>query len=649
MARMLTWPGISLGVLVLLVVGAFAMLETSWARDFVAKRASAALGREVRIDENFDIDWSLTPKIRAGGIHVANTDWAGGGDMADIGAVEVTLDLRRLVSGTVAIPQLTLIDPKLNLARDAQGTANWDFPNLQGDPPQEGDGSPNLPEINHIEVRGGEVAYRDDGLNIQVASTVNTERTEQGEDRVRMVADGNYANEPFHLDATTGTFLAVRDRQTPFPVRAEATVGTTKTVIDGTLTDPQELAGMDIGVDIKGQDLSDLFPIVGFPAPSTPPFDVSGRLERQGKVWSFTDAAGKVGDSDIGGEVRMDLGHERPKVTGNLTSKNLDYKDLAGFVGAPPPVDEGETRSPKQEQQARKLEAEGRIIPDTPINVEMLKKVDVEMRYHADRLLVPHVPAGAMDARIIVNDGRAKIEPVRMNVAGGKAGGIITVDAREEPPTIEMDLEMRALDLARFFKGTQLVEDMGGTFGGKLKLRGNGDTVRSMLASSNGGMAVVMEGGKVSNLIIEAFGIDVAEALGIVLSRDKPVAVRCVVGDFGIRKGIVRSKALVFDTTDTNITGTATVNLRNEAFDIEMLAHPKDFSPLSARTPVGLEGTFANPKVTVDWKPVIARGAAAVALGALLTPLAAIISLLELGGGQDSPCAALLSQVQKPG
>ena len=166
----------------------------------------------------------------------------------------------------------------------------------------------------------------------------------------------------------------------------------------------------------------------------------------------------------------------------------------------------GKPESPEQEKLAQKLEAEGRVIPDTPINVEMLKTVDVEMRYHADRLLVPHVPAGAMDARIIVNDGRAKIEPVRMNVAGGKAGGIIQVDAQEKPPAIEMDLEMRALDLARFFKGTRFAEDMGGTFGGKLQLKGNGDTVRSMLASSNGQLSVVMEGGKVSNLIVEVLG-----------------------------------------------------------------------------------------------------------------------------------------------
>ena len=45
----------------------------------------------------------------------------------------------------------------------------------------------------------------------------------------------------------------------------------------------------------------------------------------------------------------MDLGQERPKVTGNLTSRNLDYEDLAGFVGAPRLSMKG-----KPERQSRK-------------------------------------------------------------------------------------------------------------------------------------------------------------------------------------------------------------------------------------------------------------------------------------------------------
>jgi uncharacterized protein involved in outer membrane biogenesis len=142
-------------------------------------------------------------------------------------------------------------------------------------------------------------------------------------------------------------------------------------------------------------------------------------------------------------------------------------------------------------------------------------------------------------------------------------------------------------------------------------------------------------------------GIDVAEALGFALTKDKPVRVRCIVADMGIKDGLMKSNALVFDNTDSNVTGDATVNLKTEQFKVEMLAHPKDFSPLSARTPVGAQGTFADPHIAVDPSEAVARGAAAVALGVLLTPLAAIIPLLEPGEGKDSPCGELLNNAAK--
>jgi uncharacterized protein involved in outer membrane biogenesis len=109
----------------------------------------------------------------------------------------------------------------------------------------------------------------------------------------------------------------------------------------------------------------------------------------------------------------------------------------------------------------------------------------------------------------------------------------------------------------------------------------------------------------------------------------------------------MKSRALVFDNTDSNVTGEAMANLKTEEFKVEMLAHPKDFSPLSARTPVGAEGTFADPHIAIDPSGAIARGAAAVALGVLLTPLAAVIPLLDPGDGKDSPCAALLNSAEK--
>lgn len=50
----------------------------------------------------------------------------------------------------------------------------------------------------------------------------------------------------------------------------------------------------------------------------------------------------------------------------------------------------------------------------------------------------------------------------------------------------------------------------------------------------------------------------------------------------------------------------------------------------------------------MDPGPVAARGAAAAALGVLAGPIAALIPLLDLGTGEDSPyCSGLVERIQK--
>ena len=112
----------------------------------------------------------------------------------------------------------------------------------------------------------------------------------------------------------------------------------------------------------------------------------------------------------------------------------------------------------------------------------------------------------------------------------------------------------------------------------------------------------------------------------------------------------MKSNALVFDKRDSNVTGEATANLKNDNSKVEMLAHPKDFSPLirrDSRLQMFREKEPSPIRISPSTlSGAIARGAAAVALGVLLTPLAAIIPLLDPGEGKDSPCAALLNQAQ---
>jgi hypothetical protein len=63
---------------------------------------------------------------------------------------------------------------------------------------------------------------------------------------------------------------------------------------------------------------------------------------------------------------------------------------------------------------------------------------------------------------------------------------------------------------------------------------------------------------------------------------------------------------------------------------------------VALRGPIRIDGTFKHPHVAPEAGPVALRVAAAVALGALLTPPRR--RLADPGGAHDSNCAALIAK-----
>jgi hypothetical protein len=59
-----------------------------------------------------------------------------------------------------------------------------------------------------------------------------------------------------------------------------------------------------------------------------------------------------------------------------------------------------------------------------------------------------------------------------------------------------------------------------------------------------------------------------------------------------------------------------------------------------------IKGTLSDPNVGIDPSEVVARGAAAAVLGTLLSPIAALVPMIELGLGKDSPCDELIREAQ---
>lgn len=602
-------------------------------RGTVAERLSAAIGREVRIDGPLAVDWGWVTRLHAEGFKVRNADWSDEPWMLTVEAVDAGIRLRDLVVGRIDIPDVTFDRPLLLLERGPEGQANWRF-----DPKAEEavkDAAPasrrDVPIVGRILSREGRVTYRDRPRGIELAGDLSTLTGEGGDgDRIQLSGTGQFGGQPFRLDLEGGSLVALRYGSDSYPLRAEASIGRTRAILDGSIADPITFEGPDLGVEISGPGLQALFPIVGLPAPETPDYELKARIRRDGAVWSVADIDGRIGKSDVGGTLSMDAGGEIPRFTGEVTSDHLDLADLGGFLG----------KEVEERERERKT-----LFPDGELPVERLRAADVDIRLTSRSIVPGGFPVDRFDARFRLADGVLTVDPLDVGVMQGAMAGRVVLDGRQPRPPVTADLRLRGVPLSAFFGTAADAGDVAGAVQGRLRLQSAGRSVKEVMARTDGEAAVVLDGGHVGSATVRNLvGPTVAEALGILAGQDIPVEIRCVVGRFPVKRGQVTTEAMVVDTTDLNVLGGGTVDLRRERLALEFQARPKKPGLATARTPITLTGPLIDPQVGIEPGELVARGAAAVALGIVLTPLAAIIPFLNPGLATDSPCGRLIGE-----
>jgi uncharacterized protein involved in outer membrane biogenesis len=180
-----------------------------------------------------------------------------------------------------------------------------------------------------------------------------------------------------------------------------------------------------------------------------------------------------------------------------------------------------------------------------------------------------------------------------------------------------------------------------GQLDARIDFTGTGRSTAEILSTLGGQAHVVLRDGTMSHLITEALGLDLAQALGVMIRGDRPLPLRCARFDFATRDGVMHIERGVFDNPDSTIRVAGQIDLRDETLALAARARPKDVSPISLRAPVLIGGTLSQPQVGIEGKRLTGRVLGAVALGVIAGPLAAVIPLLDTGTEPEkNPCAA---------
>jgi uncharacterized protein involved in outer membrane biogenesis len=409
---------------------------------------------------------------------------------------------------------------------------------------------------------------------------------------------------------------------------------------------PLKLETIDGRLELSGKDLSKLYPLVPVALPWTSSYRVSGHFLREGRKFALHDLSGRVGSSDVKGSASLDLTRKRPFFNADVTSQRLDYKDLAGFLGAPPPA-KGQRRPPDQEREAEVREATGRALPTKPYDVTRLRAFDADVRFKAGSIISRSLPLDNMVVDLKLKDGTLVLAPLDFGVAGGHVTSRVTLDARKEVIATKVQATATNLEAKALLPALKRSAGSAGKVGGRAELSATGNSIAAMAGSANGEVALIMSQGRASTLSLVLVNLDLANATKYLLYGDPNAPVHCGVVSGRIQDGRLVPQTFVIDSSEEKITGEGTIDFKDERYDLRLVADSKRASLVALRGPIRVGGTFKHPEVRPEVGPLAARVGAAIALGIVATPLASLLVLVDPGNAKGVNCSALIEKAGK--
>lgn len=616
------------------LVGALALLvRTEWFERSLERTVAGKLDREVQI-EGISLRWGWPPGVVFGRLRIGNPPWAETRNLIDAEGLYARVRLAPLFRGMVVIPYLGASKAEAGLEMDGE-RATWRF-GKQSD-------EPSRLVLMRVYLDDGHIAFLDKGqatkLSIDVKGSAGTggELTAEGK--------GTFRGEAIKARATFAELAT--QHEAPLRFAGEASVGKTKANAEGVLA--TDGTSLDMQLKLGGPTMKELAKITGMVLPDTPPYNIAGHLKHEGHDWHFTGFQGKVGDSDLRGDLTYSKVKPRPLLKATLKSNLLDFDDLGPIVGAPPKTGAGETASAEQKAKTAQRKVAQRILPETEFKTQAWGKMDADVTFDAKRVQRPkQLPLEAVHTHLVLKDSVVHLKPLNFVMAHGRVTSDITLDPRQKPMRGVMKVDVQGLQLKELFPTLESMKDALGTLYGRVDVVGHGQSVAALLGSSDGKGAFGVTGGRIGALLVELIGLDVAEAIMLLGRKHAQVNLRCAASELEFKDGFAEAKEFVVDTDDTIIKIKGGVSLKQEALDLETKPYPKDMSPVALRTPLFIKGPMRDPKIRPKPGPLVARAAAAAALGAVAPP-AALLALVETGPGKDAPCDELLARVGAKG
>lgn len=661
--------------LLVLVVLVLTLFDWNRLKPTINDKVSAAINRPFEIRGDLGLDWERQrdqdglaawvpwPHVHAEDVVLGNPPDFDGERMARIERVDAWLSPLPLLSHRVSLPRIQLAGADADLVRRADGRDNWTFDIASDEQAEEpATKSDWTVSMDSLIFDQATVKFTDATLDADFTLKIDplgkavpfSQITgASGDDDAAAVGDlvfgwtidGQYKGAPLNGKGKLGGVLALQSDSQPFPVQADVRSGSTRVQVAGTISRPLNFGGADLDLSFSGESLDNLYKLTGVTLPATPPYATKGHLDVKfdpvkGSRFAYRDFSGHIGESDIAGTLTYKQGSPRPKLTGELVSKQLRFADLAPLIGA-------DSNEHKQARGVETRQPGDKVLPVEPFKTDRWGDMDADVKFTAQR--IEHgesLPLTDLYAHFELDKSVLLLDPLRFGVAGGQLNTTLRLEGDKTPMAGRVDMHARRMQLDQIVPAVDALEGSLGQINGDATFSGTGNSVAALLGGGDGRLTVLIDRGAISRNLMELAGLNVGNYVVGKLFGDEQVQINCAAADIPIENGLATPNVFVFDTENAIINITGDTSFANETLDLTITPKSKGPRLFTLRSPLYVRGTFAEPSPGVKAAPLIARGAAAIALGVVATPAASLLALISPTGGEENQCAPVLAKIQ---
>ncbi|MEP7329733.1 MAG: AsmA family protein, partial [Betaproteobacteria bacterium] len=301
----------------------------------VKARVLALTGRDLTVNGEANLTFSLEPKLVLRDVTLANAPWGTAPSLLSAKRLELQIALMPLLSRKFEVIELALIDPVIALETDSAGHGNWDLSVASAatnTAAGAGMATP-TPAIGNFSITGGTLTFRDARSGHQTLIAIDTLALRSRDAQAPIAAQfrGKVDDVTVALEGTLGPLESLIQQRWPYPVTLKG--------------------------KIEGRQV-----------------DVATKVTKNNTTYVLDDLDLHFGANTVAGKFSVITGGVRPKLVFELATAALAMADLPLGTAATPAA------------SAVVADRRGRTFADTPVDFSLLRAVDMDGRISIGKL-----------------------------------------------------------------------------------------------------------------------------------------------------------------------------------------------------------------------------------------------------------------------